>query len=44
MSSKTYWEKREAEALKHYLQEEQEYQAQLRGDLSEYAGRCPEGD
>ena len=30
MSSKTYWEKREAEALKHYLQEEQEYQAQLR--------------
>ena len=30
MSSKTYWEQREAEALKHYLQEEQEYQAQLR--------------
>ena len=30
MSSKAYWEKREAEALKHYLQEEQEYQAQLR--------------
>ena len=30
MSGKTYWEKREAEALKHYLQEEQEYQAQLR--------------
>ncbi len=30
MSSKTYWEKREAEALKRYLQEEQEYQAQLR--------------
>lgn len=30
MSSKTYWERREAEALKHYLQEEQEYQAQLR--------------
>ena len=30
MSSKTYWEKREAEALKHYLQEEQEYQTQLR--------------
>lgn len=29
MSSKTYWERREAEALKHYLQEEQEYQAQL---------------
>lgn len=30
MSSKTYWENREAEALKRYLQEEQEYQAQLR--------------
>ena len=30
MSSKTYWEQREAEALKHYLREEQEYQAQLR--------------
>lgn len=30
MSSKTYWEKREAEALKRYPQEEQEYQAQLR--------------
>ena len=30
MSSKSYWEKREAEALKRYLQEEQEYQAQLR--------------
>ena len=30
MSSKTYWEQREAEAQKQYLQEEQEYQAQLR--------------
>ena len=39
MSSKTYWEKREAEALKHYLQEEQEYQAPLRASYQNMLDR-----
>lgn len=29
MDSKTYWEKREAEALKHYISEEKEYQKRI---------------
>lgn len=29
MDSKTYWEKREAEALKHYITEEKEYQKRI---------------
>ena len=40
MNSREYWNKREAEALKHYTKDEQEYQRQLNGIYQNMLDSC----
>ncbi len=40
MSSKTYWAEREAEALKHYIKDEKEYDKQIQRIYSDMLASC----